>query len=254
MCELFGFSSPKDRDLTPYLTEFFRHSVTNPNGWGLVDFSHGKPQIQTEPVAANQSRTVAGILRSPFVQKTALAHIRRATIGSVNSKNCHPFYRRDNYGREWLLMHNGTVFNGLPVYAFEGLVEGTTDSERILAHLILQVNAAQQSGEALNSLQRFRLVEAMVSVLSERNKLNLILFDGQLMYVHTNMRGTLYYKEEDGGVVFATVPLDKGPWQEVPLSTLLAYQDGRLTYRGRAHHFEYIDPAINTSSTFDYNI
>lgn len=40
MCELFMFSSRKEKHLQPYLKELFSHSVSHPDGWGLTAFEN----------------------------------------------------------------------------------------------------------------------------------------------------------------------------------------------------------------------
>ena len=73
--------------------------------------------------------------------------------------------------------------------------------------------------------------------------MNLLLYDGEMTYVHTNMKETLFYKESDGSTVFATVPLDNAEWSPVPFTRLLAWQNGKLLTEGADHGHEYIyDP------------
>ncbi len=64
MCELFGFYANKEKRLQPYLTEFFRHSVRHPNGWGLATFENGEPNVRTEMISAEKSRILPDIVNS----------------------------------------------------------------------------------------------------------------------------------------------------------------------------------------------
>ena len=41
--------------------------------------------------------------------------------------------------------------------------------------------------------ERFNILTEIVSDLSKNNKLNLMIYDGDLTYIHSNMRETLYY-------------------------------------------------------------
>lgn len=259
MCELFGFTGAKQKDVRQELTEFFRHSIIHSSGWGMADFSptDGQRRIRfyTEPVSARKSTFVSSLLQQPVSCQNVMAHIRRATVGGISSKNCHPFVRVDVSGRQWHLIHNGTIFSGLLLMPYRKKQEGDTDSERILLYLIDQMDAAiTKKGAALNSFERFRVVEQMISALSYRNKLNLIIYDGSQMYVHVNMKDTLYSRETEEGTCIATVPLTEEKWEPLPLTTLQVFQNGQLKYRGKNHHNEYIDTIHLTDMSYEYNI
>ena len=75
-------------------------------------------------------------LKKSIEVKNAFAHIRYATIGNVEFKNCHPYSDEDNTGRRWTLIHNGTIFEYKPLNAYVKEQSGDTDSERILIHII----------------------------------------------------------------------------------------------------------------------
>ena len=76
-----------------------------------------------------------------------------------------------------------------------------------------------------------------------------MVFDGEILYVHTNMADTLYCctltgKAGDAGFtrLFATVPFPTGTgarWASMPFMTLCAYKDGEQIYMGEAHTYEY---------------
>lgn len=255
MCEMLGFSSQEEKDITAYLNEFFSHSVNNPNGWGLEKIDSSSVLLRTEETSAENSLLLPELLKDGISSKTVLAHIRKATVGGVNPKNCHPFIREDNMGRMWSLMHNGTIFSGLELIQYQEKQEGDTDSERILLYLVDRINdMAERKGCKLNSFERFKVVEQVIAVLSYRNKLNLVIYDGEQMYIHVNMKNTLFVKDVGSGIIFATVPLDETGWEAVPLTTLFVYQDGTLKYRGKNHHNEYIDTIGAALQQYDYNI
>ena len=112
MCELFAFSSKKPRDLTDALTRFYARSVDQPNGWGLAEYDdEGRMCMHKSPERAVDSKVLPRLIGKGIPRKRVLAHIRLATVGSINVNNCHPFVAYDGTGREWTLIHNGTVFN-----------------------------------------------------------------------------------------------------------------------------------------------
>ena len=99
MCEIFGFSSRDDFTANNFLKEFFSHSKKHPHGWGLACISRENALIEKESVKAIDSNYLKERLSQPISAKIMLAHIRYATIGNVEYKNCHPFSVRDNTGR-----------------------------------------------------------------------------------------------------------------------------------------------------------
>lgn len=242
MCELFGISSLHKVTANQYLKEFFGHSVQHPNGWGMAVFYGNSVSLEKEPVPAYKSVYLRERLRHPFAVRNLIAHIRLATRGNMEFENCHPFVLRDSFDRTWTLAHNGTIFDCPAMQKYVHTQEGQTDSERILCHLIAKVNARQaQLGRALTAEERFALVDDLVCQTAPHNKLNLLIYDGEQLYVHTNYANSLYVKQWDNTALFATVPLDRGDWQPVTFTTLLAYKDGRQIFRGTDHGQEYKD-------------
>lgn len=242
MCELFGISSVRQVPVNHLLREFFSHSDTQPNGWGLATFCDGSVSIEKEPVQASKSAYLKERLNHPIWAATLLAHIRFATVGNMEYVNCHPFTRRDISGRGWVLIHNGTIFDYPALSPYQYHQAGATDSERILLYLVDQVNQKQATlGRALNAAERFALLEALIADMARGNKLNLIIYDDELMYVHTNYANTLYVCEGGKTATFCTVPLHSGCWVPLPFTTLCAYQDGQRVFQGQPHGHEYID-------------
>ncbi len=242
MCELFGVSSKNAAAVNDYLRLFFSHSRQHPHGWGLAFADRCGMLIEKESVRAVDSHYLKERLSQPVCAALLLAHIRYATIGNVEYRNCHPFAAVDNSGRQWTLVHNGTIFDCPELSEYFRKQQGDTDSERILLYLIDKLNQAQnEKGGALNFEERFALFDSLVASMSPSNKLNLLFSDGKCLYVHTNCRGTLYYLSKPNSILFATVPLSDEAWQPVPFTRLLAYDKGRLVQTGTNHEHEYIE-------------
>ena len=240
MCELFGFSAPKAHNLTEDLKRFYAHSVRNPHGWGLAVMNENKSLIEKEPKSAVRSDYLKERLKTPVIGKTVFGHIRYATIGNVEPANCHPFTGTDDRGRTWTLIHNGTIFDYDHLSPYLKAQKGETDSERILLFLVDVMNRAyQQKGGDLDDRERFTILDRMISDMAEGNKLNLLIFDGSVLYVHTNCERTLFSKREGDGTMFATVPIDEDDWQSLPMTRLLGYRSGERIFTGTNHGNEY---------------
>ena len=84
MCELLGFTSEKNMDISDYLRSFFAHSRNNPHGWGMMYENSGRV-ILKEPVSANESCFLGDMIDSISPQRALLAH----DSTSVSTLNPH---------------------------------------------------------------------------------------------------------------------------------------------------------------------
>ncbi|MFO0693487.1 MAG: class II glutamine amidotransferase [Polyangiales bacterium] len=107
MCRLFGFRSviPSQvhRSLLSADNALCNLSNQHPDGWGVAFYVEGAPHVTRSPERAYGDQLfhrVSGVVAS----ETVLAHVRKATQGSLGVLNCHPF----QYGR-WTFAHNGDV-------------------------------------------------------------------------------------------------------------------------------------------------
>ena len=179
MCEIFGVSSLNDVELNGYLRTFYSHSKNHPHGWGLACISREGALIEKESIRASDSNYLKERLSQPVREKILLAHIRYATIGNVEYKNCHPFTGRDNMGRRWTLVHNGTIFDFPLLNPYVKKQTGDTDSERVFLYFMDKLNEAQnKKGVRLVFEERFALFDNIICEMSREKKLNLLFFDG----------------------------------------------------------------------------
>lgn len=243
MCELFGRSGDTSKNVNEVLKTFYSHSINHPHGWGLAYWDdNNNSKILKNCVKANDDSHLHLKLQNNIKAKNVLAHIRYATIGRVSIENSHPFTKRDVSGREWTFIHNGTVFSGMKLIGYSSKQIGQTDSERIFLYLIDELNKViyRKERDLLQS-ERIEVVSRVIRDIAPRNKLNLIIYDGELMYVHTNMKNTLYMLEKENSCLFATVPVtDDINWKNVPMTRLLVYHNGKQIYAGDSHNYEYI--------------
>lgn len=242
MCELFGASSIEKAEYKDLLREFYSHDMRNPNGWGIAVREGDRLLVKKEPVRASASEILAGIMERPIRNDLLLAHVRLATKGSIEYENTHPFVQKDVSGQTWTLIHNGTIFESSILDQYVNRQVGSTDSERILCHLIARMNTAlRETGTPLTTAQRFGILQDLIVQIVPENKVNVLLTDGETLYAHSNYKGGLHIRKEDGSVIISTQALDGGCWEELPRNTLLAYRDGEEILRGEPHEFEFFD-------------
>lgn len=130
-----------------------QQSSEHPDGWGVGYYHEGSPHLIKSPVAAghdNLFHKVSGIVAS----NTVIAHLRKATTGTNNIVNTHPF----QYG-PWIFAHNGNIRDfakhrqtllKLIAPELSPFILGESDSE-VLFYLILTYlsRTHKLSGEAI---------------------------------------------------------------------------------------------------------
>lgn len=245
MCELLGISSARKVDCNDLLNPFFSHASEHPDGWGLARFYGNSVSLEKEPVSALESVYLKNRLTDEIREDILIAHIRKASVGNLSYQNSHPFARRDASGRLWTLAHNGTIFESPVLEPYAQLQNGSTDSERILYYLVDRINAGGNPG-ALSAEERFSIVEDVIRSITPKNMVNLLIYDGDLFYVHANRKDSLHMLKREDSVVISTKALSQTGWEPVPLNIPLAFQCGRLVYTGRNHGNEYIKEETDT--------
>jgi predicted glutamine amidotransferase len=197
MCRLFGFrsviQSQVHRSLVQADNALWNLSEQHPDGWGVAYYVEGTPHLTRSAITALSDRVfqrVSGVVAS----ETVLAHVRRATQGTISVLNCHPF----QHGR-WVFAHNGDVPNFSEHR--EALVNevsprlrryilGETDSEVIFFLVLTQLlrygalsSRFELSDVVTSVTQALELVRAMCDRGSQptQSLLTCILTDGGTM-------------------------------------------------------------------------
>ena len=242
MCEIFCFNSNKPKQVNECLECFYNHSDEHPHGWGLANLKSDEFVIEKEPVKASFSTHLREILSNPIIGKNVFAHIRFATVGEIISPNCHPFIRADDSSRSWMLIHNGTIFDYPELEKYREYEKGDTDSERILLYIIDRVNQFEKDKGALSTIrERFNLLSEIIADMSKDNKLNLMISDGDMTYIHSNMDGSLYYLINDDGILIASTPVnDDENWLKVEMNKLFGLIAGQIVFESEPHQNEFI--------------
>ena len=255
MCELFGTTGKKRRRINELLKKFFDRGAVHKDGWGIAFFDSGAPLRERGVESASESARVKELLANELLAANMLAHIRYASCGARRVENCHPFVLSDASGRFWTLIHNGAMVVGPRVDRFKGAQSGDTDSERVLYCLVDAINRrTEQTGRALTDRERFDALDETICELSRNNPLNLLFYDGDVLYAHRNSNNvhtkdevSLYMKTVDESITFSTVPLDDAVhWEPVPGTRLLAYRDGETLFTGTDHgNYTFVDSDLS---------
>ncbi|KAI9032075.1 putative glutamine amidotransferase type 2 [Hyaloraphidium curvatum] len=202
MCRLFGFRSviPSQvhRSLMAADNALAVQSQRHPDGWGVGYFIDGVPHLVKSSASALDDalfRRVSGVVSS----ETVIAHVRKATQGSLGVLNSHPF----QHGR-WVLAHNGDVPNFSAVRSrlddeiaprLRRFILGETDSERIF---FLFLSELARHGDPAGPLSLEAVIPALRATVAtvrsiadpplsgegKRSLLTLLVTNGTTMAAH----------------------------------------------------------------------
>ena len=242
MCELLGLSARRALKANDILRIFYSHGEEHPHGWGLALFrDDGSAMVEKEPVKSTSSSYLKTRLSDDIVTDKLIGHIRLATMGTLDYVNCHPFALTDISGRHWTVAHNGTIFDCPLLARYIKVQKGRTDSERVALFLVDSINAEiALKGRPLSADERFEVIEkAIVTLTRKNNKVNLLVFDGEFLYAHTNYANSLNFLEGEDFTWISTRPLTDDGWKLLPFRRLCAFKDGRLAREGGDHGGEY---------------
>ncbi len=203
MCRLFGFRSVvpgrAHRSLMDAENALARQSTRHPDGWGIgwyVDEDAYIVKSQTAAHACDRFKRASSALSS----HTMIVHVRKATVGTIDHLNAHPF----RFGR-WVMAHNGTIFgfeDGLKEWMLARIdddlrtqILGDTDSEHLFYYLLSAISrqGGCRRGRAscdpaeLGSWVRQALLELQAEALRhqlDRPIVNLLMTDGTTFLAH----------------------------------------------------------------------
>ncbi|CBW25548.1 conserved hypothetical protein [Halobacteriovorax marinus SJ] len=214
MCRLFGFRSVIQSQVHHSLISAENalevQSNKHPDGWGVSYYTAGAPHvIRSEKTAVNDNifKKVSGIVSS----ETVVAHIRNATLGTVNILNTHPF----QYGN-WIFAHNGNI-RDFDKYKDEIIARvsphlkrfilGTTDSELLFYFILTKLSQRVELSDRhcdIDILQECikKSIDELTSIIGDycpnddgkntETFLTFILTNGKTMIAHQGGK-KLYY-------------------------------------------------------------
>lgn len=160
MCRLFAITAGNERvKVTHWLLDapdsVIEQSHFEPDGTGLGFFDErGSPVLDRRPVAAFRDESFIQEARTES-SSTFVAHIRFASIGSLEASNTHPF---EQAGR--LFAHNGILYEVENLEREVGedylrLVDGETDSERLFALITKRIDELGDVTEGIAAAVRW---------------------------------------------------------------------------------------------------
>ncbi len=251
MCELLGMNCNVPTDIVFSFRGFSRRGgVTGPHadGWGIAFYERRGCRLFHDPAPSAHSPMAQFIQRFPIRSKNVVAHIRKASRGSVCVENTHPFHR-ELWGRSWVFAHNG-LLRGVKRRSLDWYQPiGTTDSEHAFCYMLNALRREFRAAPALGRLHR--LLRQLGEDLSALGEFNFLLCDSRALFAHCSTK--LVYIQRaapfsramladddfevdfsrvttpnDRVVVVATAPLTRNErWQTMTPGTLEAFVEGQ---------------------------
>lgn len=228
------------------------------DGWGIA-FYHGEIPERERRSSAAFADLHFGATAERVYARTVVAHVRLATVGLPDVRNCHPFMFE-----RWTFAHNGTV-TGFSILEAEMLAEtdadlrvcrlGQTDSELLFLWLLTRIRSAGidlHKHPSANAVGRV-VAESIVSLAERCHKtgtakqprLNIVLSDGHVT-VATRWNNDLFFVFRKGvhdceicgiphvhhdqsteylAVIIASEPISDEAWTEVPNHSVVTVTD-----------------------------
>ena len=201
-----------------------------------------------DPMPAVHSPVAELVRNYPIRSTNVIAHIRKATKGSVGLENTHPFMR-ELWGRYWIFAHNGRLEKFAPHLSGWFAPVGATDSELAFCCILETTRYAFPTGmPELAAL--IDLLNHLNGELSRHGIFNYLLSNGDLLPAHCADRLSYIVRKapfttahlldadvevdfsqvttpDDHVAAIATAPLtDNEAWAALSNGELVAFRDG----------------------------
>jgi glutamine amidotransferase len=193
-------------------------SLEHADGWGVAIEMDGWRVHRSTTCAARCPR-FDGIVDS-VETRLIVAHVRKRTVGETSLANTHPFHR----GR-FVFAHNGTVcaatLAARTSVARLAEIEGGTDSERLFAFLLTQIDVAGDIERGVVAATRELCAMPVLGPAS------FLMSCGEQLFAFRLGRA-LFTLARDGATFVASEPLTDEAWREIP-------EGGVITIGERRH-------------------
>lgn len=216
MCQLLGMNCNVPTDIMFSFTGFATRggrTDEHKDGWGIAFFEGNGVRHFVDHQAAVASPIAELIKHYPIKSKNVVAHIRKATHGTVALENCHPFVR-ELWGHYWVFAHNGNLQDFAPDLNGAYHPVGSTDSEQAFCFILQQLR--QRFGEQRPANAELKsALQQLCSAIAAHGTFNMMLSDGDALFVHCSTKlhyivrrhpfTTAKLSDEDVSVDFAQV-------------------------------------------------
>ena len=215
MCQLLGLNCATPTDANFSFTGFSQRGGAtdhHADGWGIAFFEGKGLRLFVDQQSAAASPMAAFLRGYPLKSRNVIAHVRKATVGSVCLENAHPF-TRELWGRHWVFAHNGDLKDYHPHLHAQFHPVGSTDSERVFCWLMQEL---AKSHADLPSVAELTLtLRELLPQVRRFGTFNCLLSNGEALWAHcsTNLHWlvrehpftTATLTDEDWTVNFADV-------------------------------------------------
>ena len=190
MCQLFALSCNVPSAVTFSFTGLSArggHTGEHADGYGLAFHDDKVCRHFIDEGRASDSALADFLRRHPIRARMVLAHIRKATQGTVQLANCHPFVR-EWQGRHWSFCHNGDLKGFDPRLTGSYLPVGDTDSERAFCWMLQELRKRFRGNRAPGWQQLAPVIAELAERIALHGRFNFLLSDGEALYAHASTR------------------------------------------------------------------
>ena len=249
MCQLLGMNANTPTDVMFSFTGLATRAEEHKDGFGIAFFEGRGLRHFVDHHSARVSPLARLVQDYPIKSDNVIAHIRKATQGSVALENTHPF-QRELWGRYWVFAHNGNLKDFQPRLHGAFRPVGQTDSERAFCWLMQELAKAHCTVPSIAELSC--TLRELLPQLNAFGTFNMLLSNGQALWAHGSTHlhyllrrhpfGRAQLQDEDLSVDFAaqttqqdrvaiiaTEPLTRGePWVAFAPGELKVFVGGEL--------------------------
>jgi glutamine amidotransferase len=181
MCQLLGMNANTPTDVMFSFTGLAQRASEHKDGFGIAFFEDRGLRHFIDRETALASPVAEMIRRYPIKSEVVIAHIRKATVGSVALQNCHPFVR-ELWGRYWVFAHNGDLKDYRPRLHGSFRPVGDTDSERAFCWLMQELAKAHASVPGIDELAC--TLRELLPQPAAHGTFNVLLSNGEALFAH----------------------------------------------------------------------